>query len=29
VLALVTRRGLQRGRDLIAALDATLNEFGH
>jgi Nucleotidyl transferase AbiEii toxin, Type IV TA system len=27
-LVLVTRRGFQRGRDLLAALDAAVNEFG-
>ena len=27
-LALVTRRGFQRGRDLLAALDTAVNEFG-
>ena len=27
-LALVTRRGFQRGRDLFAALDGAMNEFG-
>ena len=27
-LTLVTRRGFQRGRDLLAALDAAVNEFG-
>jgi hypothetical protein len=24
----ITRRGFQRGRDLLAALEAALNEFG-